>query len=218
MTYSPSDIRPFGQGVRVLRSSNINEDNFVLSDEDVFVDERAVGIDLVQEGEILVTAANGSPRLVGKRAVIRDLPGKTVHGGFTLCASAHQPDFVAELMVSRWYRRFLSTGVAGGNGSIGNLDKTALENDMAPVPHVEEQRLIGATFQQLDAVITLHQRKLELLRHLKAALLEKMLSKGEVRLVSSPQPEIGASIQTKQLGVEKASLTRGRCGFAAGAK
>ena len=118
-----------------------------------------MGIRPVQEGEILITAANGSPRLVGKRAVIRGLTGKTVHGGFMLCAHADQPDFVAALMGSNWYRRFLATGVAGGNGSIGNLDKVALESEIATVPSVEEQRQIGALFSCLDSLITLHQRK-----------------------------------------------------------
>ena len=159
LTYSPADIRPRGQGVRVLRSSNIDEDAFALNDEDVFVDEDVVGIRPVREGEILITAANGSPRLVGKRAVIRGLTGKTVHGGFMLCAHADEPDFVAALMGSNWYQRFLATGVAGGNGSIGNLDKVALESEIAAVPSVEEQRQIGALFARLDNLITLHQRE-----------------------------------------------------------
>ena len=159
LTYSPANIRPYGQGVRVLRSSNIAEDEFVLSREDVFVDEDVVKMDLAQDDEILITAANGSPRLVGKRAKIHDLAGKTVHGGFMLCARAEQPDFVVALMGSQWYQRFLATGVAGGNGSIGNLDKEALENETALIPRTEEQRLIGAHFSRLDALITLHQRE-----------------------------------------------------------
>lgn len=157
LTYSPANIRPYGQGVRVLRSSNIAEEEFVLSREDVFVDEDVVKMDLAQDDEILITAANGSPRLVGKRAKIHDLAGKTVHGGFMLCARAEQPDFVVALMGSQWYQRFLATGVAGGNGSIGNLDKEALENETALIPRTEEQRLIGAHFSRLDALITLHQ-------------------------------------------------------------
>ena len=174
LTYSPADIRPYGQGIRVLRSSNIDEDEFTLSNEDVFVDETVVGIELVQEGEILITAANGSPRLVGKRAIINGLTGKTVHGGFMLCAHAEQPDYVAALMGSRWYQHFLATGVAGGNGSIGNLDKAALEDEFAFVPSIEEQELIGVLFSRLDDLITLHQRKLELLRNIKKSLLDKM--------------------------------------------
>ena len=39
---------------------------------------------------------------------------------------------------------------------------------------LEEQRVIGATLQQFDNLITLHQRKLGLLKNLKAALLDKM--------------------------------------------
>ena len=166
LTYSPADIRPYGQGIRVLRSSNIDEDEFTLSNEDVFVDETVVGIELVQEGEILITAANGSPRLVGKRAIINGLTGKTVHGGFMLCAHAEQPDDVAALMGSRWYQHFLATGVAGGNGSIGNLDKAALEDEFAFVPSIEEQELIGVLFSRLDDLITLHQRKRQWLKWL----------------------------------------------------
>ena len=177
LTYSPADIRPYGQGVRVLRSSNIAEDKFILSREDVFVDEDVVKIDLVQDDEILITSANGSPRLVGKRAKIHNLAGKTVHGGFMLCARAEQPDFVAALMGSQWYQRFLATGVAGGNGSIGNLDKEALENETALIPRTEEQRAIGSLFARLDSLITLHQRKYEKLCVVKKSLLDKMFPK-----------------------------------------
>ena len=150
----------------MLRSSNIDEDEFTLSNEDVFVDETVVGIELVQEGEILITAANGSPRLVGKRAIINGLTGKTVHGGFMLCAHAEQPDYVAALMGSRWYQHVLGDWSAGGNGSIGNLDKAALEDEFAFVPSIEEQELIGVLFSRLDDLITLHQRKRQWLKWL----------------------------------------------------
>lgn len=39
---------------------------------------------------------------------------------------------------------------------------------------VEEQRRIGAFFDHLDSIITLHQRKLELLQNIKKSLLDKM--------------------------------------------
>ena len=161
----------------MLRSSNIDEDEFTLSNEDVFVDETVVGIELVQEGEILITAANGSPRLVGKRAIIDGLTGKTVHGGFMLCAHAEQPDYVAALMGSRWYQHFLATGVAGGNGSIGNLDKAALEDEYAFVPSIREQELIGALFSRFSDLITLHQRKYDKLCAVKKSMLDKMFPK-----------------------------------------
>ena len=85
LTYKPSDIRK--NGVRVLRSSNIAEDSFVLSDEDVFVVREAVNIDCVRANDILITAANGSSRLVGKHTIISGIPEESaVHGGFMLLA------------------------------------------------------------------------------------------------------------------------------------
>lgn len=161
LTYSPTNIVDGADGVRVLRSSNINEDHFVLNDDDVFVDEGAVNIDLVHDGDILITAANGSPRLVGKRARISDLPGKTVHGGFMLVASSPCSDFLCASMGSSWYRRFLASGVAGGNGAIGNLDSKALGETTIAVPNDAEIDKLGNFFTRLDSLITLHQRKCE---------------------------------------------------------
>ena len=159
LTYSPTNIVDGADGVRVLRSSNINEDHFVLNYDDVFVDESAVNIDLVHDGDILITAANGSPRLVGKRARISDLPGKTVHGGFMLVASSPCSDFLCASMGSSWYRRFLATGVAGGNGAIGNLDSKALGETIIAVPNDAEIDKLGNFFTRLDSLITLHQRE-----------------------------------------------------------
>ena len=42
------------------------------------------------------------------------------------------------------------------------------------MPGAEEQRRIGAFFDRLDSLITLHQRKLELLRNIKKSMLDKM--------------------------------------------
>ena len=47
-------------------------------------------------------------------------------------------------------------------------------NEEIVVPPLEEQRQIGAFFDRLDSLITLHQRKLELLRNIKKSMLDKM--------------------------------------------
>ncbi|MGO0289876.1 restriction endonuclease subunit S, partial [Enterococcus faecalis] len=82
LTYKPSDVQI--DGIRVLRSSNINEDVFILRDDDVFVKPDAVNIAPIKNGDILITSANGSSRLVGKHAIVNGLQDKTVHGGFML--------------------------------------------------------------------------------------------------------------------------------------
>ena len=173
LTYSPTNIAE--KGVRVLRSSNINEDVFTLSEDDVFVCQNAVNIEYVHEHEILITAANGSTRLVGKHAIIIGIPEKSaVHGGFMLIAAAKSPFFLNASMSAPWYAKFISLFVAGGNGAIGNLNKNDLDGQNVYVPLETEQIRIGEFFKQLDNLITLHQRQLEKLKNIKSALLEKM--------------------------------------------
>ena len=43
-------------------------------------------------------------------------------------------------------------------------------------PEFEEQKKIGDYFRSLDHLITLHQHKLERLKHLKQAYLQKMFA------------------------------------------
>ena len=172
LTYKPNDVTD--SGIRVLRSSNINEDSFIENDDDVFVKESAVNISSVKDGDILITSANGSNRLVGKHAIIFKA-GQAVHGGFMLIASAYgNPYFLNASMSSSWYTNFVNMYVAGGNGAIGNLKKSDLENQVIRVPSEAEQLRIGQFFQSLDQTITLHQRKVEILHKLKKSLLRQM--------------------------------------------
>lgn len=174
LTYSPNDIRD--NGVRVLRSSNIDEDRFSINDDDVFVRETAVNIPTVCNGDILITSANGSSRLVGKHAIIDGIPDNSaVHGGFMLAGSARNPYFANALMSSSWYQKFISIFVAGGNGAIGNLNKNDLDEQLIMVPsEEEEQDMIGYYFRTLDNLITLHQSKLDDLKKMNRGLLQKM--------------------------------------------
>ncbi|GAB1483183.1 hypothetical protein MASR2M78_19990 [Treponema sp.] len=175
LTYKPEDVA--NTGVRVLRSSNINEDRFEQKDDDVFVNEDAINIPFVNENDILITSANGSNRLVGKHAIINNINQKTVHGGFMLLATAKNPCFLNASMSSHWYSTFLDLYIAGGNGAIGNLSKTDLANQDICIPNETEQSKIGTFFQNLDSLITLHQRKYDKLTTVKKGMLEKMFPK-----------------------------------------
>ena len=172
LTYKPSDVQI--EGIRVLRSSNINEDVFILRDDDVFVKPDAVNIAPIKNGDILITSANGSSRLVGKHAIVNGLQDKTVHGGFMLRVKSKNTWFINSLMSSRWYNYFINIYISGGNGAIGNLRKYDLESQTIIVPDDEEQQKIGAFFKQLDDTIVLHQRKLDLLKETKKGFLQKM--------------------------------------------
>ena len=55
------------------------------------------------------------------------------------------------------------------------INKNQIAEVMLPIPRSrQEQEQIGALFRDLDTLITLHQRKLELLRNTKKSLLERM--------------------------------------------
>ena len=58
-----------------------------------------------------------------------------------------------------------------------NLSKKEVENWTELYPSVEEQQKIGTFFQQLDNLITLHQRKLAKLKELKQGYLQKLFPK-----------------------------------------
>ena len=62
-------------------------------------------------------------------------------------------------------------GVIYGQWRIHESDFLKIE---IPVPTVVEQRKIGAYLDQLDRLITLHQRELEKLQNIKKSMLEKM--------------------------------------------
>lgn len=174
LTYTPSDINI--KGIRVLRSSNINEDTFKLSDDDVFVNENCVNIAYVDNNDILITAANGSPRLVGKHCLIKkSLHEKMVHGGFMLLASSKEAAYVNASMSSRWFRDFQRIGIAGGNGAIGNLNKNLLESYEFYIPDsLKEREAIASYFQFLDTLIQTTAKKIESLKQMKAASLISM--------------------------------------------
>ena len=173
LTYKPTEISE--DGIRVLRSSNINEDTFVMGEDDVFVNRKAINIPFVQNGDILITSANGSLRLVGKHAIIREITDNSaVHGGFMLLATAKNPQFLNAVMGASWYIKFINLFVAGGNGAIGNLSKNDLDEQTILVPYENEQELIGGFFDNLDHLITLHQSKLEKLQKIKKSMLESM--------------------------------------------
>ena len=174
LTYRPNDVTD-KDGVRVLRSSNIYEDSFVLNDNDVFINSSVVNVPNLKNGDILVTSANGSSHLVGKHAIIKGLSNKTVHGGFMLAIRpATNSYFLNSLMSTSWYDNFISTFVSGGNGSIGNLKKSDLERQSIFIPLNKEQNKIGQLFQSLDKTITLHDKKIQYLKQLKRGLLQKM--------------------------------------------
>ncbi|MFK5276463.1 restriction endonuclease subunit S [Lactococcus lactis] len=61
------------------------------------------------------------------------------------------------------------------NGStMIHVTKGDMESKIVSIPNIDEQKQIGSFFKQLDNTITLHQRKLDLLKEQKKGFLQKM--------------------------------------------
>ncbi|MFM0784525.1 restriction endonuclease subunit S [Streptococcus suis] len=90
-----------------------------------------------------------------------------------------------------------------------NLKYKPFSNIVFPAPTLPEQEAIGSFFSDLDQLITLHQRKLDDVKELKKALLQKMFPKGngndfpELRF-----PEFTDAWKQRKLGEVSKRVTR----------
>lgn len=94
-----------------------------------------------------------------------------------LIATSEEPDFLNASMGSDWFKAFQTIGISGGNGAIGNLDKTELEEFSFYIPREKAERdRIATFFRTLDAKISLQTQRIEKLKQLKFACLNKMIA------------------------------------------
>ena len=94
-----------------------------------------------------------------------------VHDGFLIFLN---PTFEREFMF-QWLEMFRPKWQKYGQpGSQVNLNSELVRNQEIVLPNYKEQQKIGAFFKQLDNTITLHQRKLDLLKEQKKGFLQKM--------------------------------------------
>ena len=86
-------------------------------------------------------------------------------------------DFIHDVFqIIDWKKKDESTGVP-------SLSKEAINDTNVMVPKIDEQIIIGGFFTRIDALITLHQRKLEEMKRRKKALMQLLLM-GIVRVQS----------------------------------
>ena len=87
------------------------------------------------------------------------------------------PDFlVTYYETDRWYKavQLIAAEGARNHGLLNIAPDDFFETQICIPKRIDEQRQIGAFFDRLDSLITLHQRKLELLRNIKKSMLDKM--------------------------------------------
>lgn len=78
---------------------------------------------------------------------------------------------------TKWHPFMKLNGDSGARFDRFTISSTLFMEMSIPYPSIEEQEKIGAYFDSLDNLITLHQRKLEKLQNMKKSCLQKMFPK-----------------------------------------
>jgi type I restriction enzyme S subunit len=155
LTYTPSNVQE--TGTLVLRSSNVSNGEIVDADN-VYVDSGVVNSENVKDGDIIVVVRNGSRSLIGKHAQIKRLMPHTVIGAFMTGVRSKCPSFTNALLNTPHFDEEVAMNMGATINQITGYMFSKME---FAVPSIDEQEKIGLYFEQLDDLITLHQRKLK---------------------------------------------------------
>ena len=177
LTYSPYDVSEDGQGILVLRSSNI-QDGKLLLDDNVYV-KKDISPDLmVKKGDILICSRNGSRDLVGKLTMIdRDL--KASFGAFMMIYRTNMWAPFMEKVLSvaiQSYKTLFSTS------TINQLTNDIFKDFVIPLPPLSEQeqivRYLEDKTSKIDAYVSEKEKEILLLQELKQKTIADAITKG----------------------------------------
>ena len=139
----------------------------------------AVEIDSSQNqvayGDVFFTVSSETPDEVGMSSVWLSDQEDVYLNSFCFGYrqdSTFDPHYLAYMLRSSSVRSNL-TLLAQGISRF-NISKNKVMELSVPVPSAVEQKQLGQYFTKLDSLITLHQRKLDLLKNTKKSLLDKM--------------------------------------------
>ena len=144
LTYKPEDVSK--EGIIVLRSSNIQNDQLDFSDT-VRVNCRIAENKFVKDNDILMCSRNGSAKLVGKVALIKNLPKAMSFGAFMMIIrSVYYP----YLMTYFQMPAFRAQIITGATTTINQITGKMLDNVKLPIPDLSEIKEYLAFIQQVD--------------------------------------------------------------------
>jgi len=129
----------------------------------------------VQYGDVFFTTSSETPEDVGMSSIWLEKTENVYLNSFCFGyrpTVEFEPYYLAFMLRSPSIRKkfmLLAQGI-----SRYNISKNKTMEIDVPVPEIEEQKKIGSFFKQLNDTITLHQRKLDLLKDQKKAFLQQM--------------------------------------------
>ena len=144
LTYKPTDIDE--KGTIVLRSCNIRNGKLAL-DDIVRVSSSISEKLLIEENDIIICARNGSKRLVGKSALIRNLTEPMTFGAFmAICKTPIYEYMFAYLQSDLFFGQLRDVS---NTTTINQLTQNKFNDFLIPIPPVKEQERIAFKISQL---------------------------------------------------------------------
>ena len=132
----------------------------------------------IQYGDVFFTTSSETPEEVGMSSVWLENTDDTYLNSFCFGYRPTEkidPYYMAYMLRSETVRKkiiYLAQGI-----SRYNISKNGVMQIEVPLPDINEQRLVGEYFSNLDNLITLHQRRHDTLLEFKAYLLQNMFPK-----------------------------------------
>ena len=168
-------------GTLLIRNSDIKEGQFIFSEKPIHLDEEFAEKNKTRRLQIgdVVTVHTGD---IGTSAVIKEKEAGAI--GFATINTRTDKRILNPYFLSTYfntekhkcYANSVSTGDGRSNYNIKDFNKLVIS-----IPTLDEQEKISALINNINTIITLHQRKLEHLNLKKKALLQKLFPKNGER-------------------------------------
>lgn len=192
LSYKPDNQVNEGEGVLVMRSSNVQNGKPTFEDN-VYVDCEIPEKLRTKEGDILICSRNGSRRLIGKNCFItKEIEGMS-WGVFMTVYRSKSPKYFYWLLNSPVFESQSSMFLTS---TINQLTVSTLNNLIVPFTKNETEqnqivKYLDTKTTQIDTLIETTKKKIELLKENRTTLINHVVTKG-----------LNPDVETKDSGVE----------------
>ena len=187
-------------GTLLIRNSDIKEGQFIFSEKPIHLDEEFAEKNKTRRLQIgdVVTVHTGD---IGTSAVIQEKEAGAI--GFATINTRTDKRILNPYFLSTYfntekhkcYANSVSTGDGRSNYNIKDFNKLVIS-----IPTLDEQEKISVLINNINTIITLHQRKLDNLKLKKKALLQKIFPKNGERYPELRFPGFTDTWEQRKLG------------------